>query len=191
MRIGIFGGAFDPIHNGHLALAHAAVKELSLDQIFFVPSCESPLKKPKSKSASAALRYQMVEESIREIPKFKISDIETTRGGVSYTIDTIREFKAQFPKPHELFFLVGGDWGSRLNEWKNMGEILSLSTFIVAARPGFQKIDLPPSIRYLNFVPLDISGSQIRDRIHSQKSVDTLVPKPTLEIIKKHNLYKD
>ena len=191
MRIGIFGGAFDPIHNGHLALAHASMEELKLDQIFFVPSSQPPLKTLERESASAELRFQMVKESIKGISKFEISDVELKRKGVSYTIDTIREFRKQFPQPLELFVIVGSDWGNRLHEWKAIDEIFSLSQFVVAARPGFQKMKLPKPIQFLYFEPIDISATKLRQMIRDQKSVSAWIPKPALDLIKKHGLYRN
>ena len=191
MRIGILGGAFDPIHMGHLALAHAAVRELKLDLFFFVPSNQSPLRTPTQASAPSDLRLKMVQESVKGIPHFEVSDIEIKRQGVSYTIDTLKEFRKTYPQPHEIFFIVGGDWGNRLHQWKGIDQIFSLCQFVVAMRPGFEKLDLPKPAKSLQFSPLDISATQLRDMIRSGKSTDQWIPKPALDLIKEHNLYKN
>ena len=190
MRIGILGGTFDPIHKGHLALAHAALKQLRLDRVFFVPAYRHPLRQKESfVSASPKARLQMVKLAVRGNPKFKVSDCELKRKGVSYTVDTLRFFRRRYPKPHELFFVTGGDWGKRLDQWKDIRIIFSLAHFVVAKRPGFDIRKLPEGIQALDFRPLKISSTQIRRQLLKGKSLEPFIPKIVVHYIKKHKLY--
>ena len=190
MRIGILGGTFDPIHKGHLALAHAALKQLRLDCVFFVPAYRHPLKQKESfVSASPKARLQMVKLAVKGKPKFKVSDCELKRKEVSYTVDTLRYFRRRYPKPNELFFITGGDWGKRLDQWKDIRIIFSLAHFVVAKRPGFDIRKLPGGIRALDFRPLKISSTQIRRQLRKGKSLEPFIPKIVVRYIKKHKLY--
>ncbi len=191
MRIGIFGGAFDPIHKGHLALAEAALREFALSELFFIPARQAPLKASNSNPTPDDLRYRMVEESIKQNSRLKISDVEMKREGISYTIDTLKEFRKKFPPPNKLFLFVGGDWGSRLHEWKNIDEIFSLCQFVIAARPGFQKSGLPKEVQFLDFMPIDISATKIRKLIQKDEPVNAWIPSPALQTIQKYGLYKN
>src|SRR3989338_2781334 len=138
MRIGILGGTFDPIHEGHLALARAAVKELRLDKLVLVPTYPHPLSdKQSSTVTSAEDRLEMVRLAVDGEPKFAVSELELERKGISYTVDTLNQIRKQYPKPDELFFVTGGDWGKALNQWKDIRTIFSLAHFVVARRPGF------------------------------------------------------
>ena len=188
MRIGILGGTFDPIHKGHLALAKAALKQLRLDRVIFVPAYRHPLKqKESSVCASSKQRLMMVRLAIRNNPKFKVSDCELKRKGISYTVDTLKFFKQKYPN-HELFFITGGDWGKRLDQWKDIDVIFKLAHFVVAKRPGFDIRKLPKGVYALNFVPLNISSTQIREEL-GQKSSHSFVPKVVREYMRKNKLY--
>jgi nicotinate-nucleotide adenylyltransferase len=190
MRIGILGGTFDPIHKGHLALAEAALKQLRLDRIIFVPAYRHPIKqKESSVSASPKARLQMIKLAITGKSKFKVSDCELKRKGVSYTVDTLRFFKRKFRNPHELFFITGGDWGRRLDRWKDIDVVFSLAHFVVAKRPHFDIRKLPEGVRALNFPPLNVSSTQIRNEWRQKKSSKFFIPKPVRDYIKKHKLY--
>ena len=189
MRIGILGGTFDPPHKGHLALAHAAVHQLALDQLIFVPAFQPPLKHGQNLT-DVSHRFEMVRRAIAEKPKFHISDCEITGGGIAYTVDTLREFRKQCPKPHELFFITGGDWGQNLEKWKEIDAIFSLAHFIVARRPGFNLKPLPEEVEFLDFVPLDISATQIRECWKREEDVSSMVPIAVIDYIRSHQLYR-
>jgi nicotinate-nucleotide adenylyltransferase len=191
MRIGILGGTFDPIHKGHLALAESALKQLRLNRVIFVPANRHPLKeKDFSLSASARARIQMVRLAIKNQPKFKVSDCELKRRGISYTIDTLRFFRKKYPRPHELFFITGGDWGKRLDRWKEINTIFSLAHFVVAKRPGFDLKKLPRKVEALHFVPLRISSTQVRKELRKKGASTDLIPNSIRSYIKKHKLYR-
>ncbi len=189
MRIGLLGGTFDPIHQGHLALAEAALKQLKLDRLYFIPTFQHPLEK-KDAQASAEDRLEMIRIAIRNEPKFAISDFEIKQKGVSYTVETIKEFRKQFPKPSELFFITGGDWGKNLDQWKEIDTIFSLAHFVVASRPGFDLKNLPKSVQILDFVPLNVSSTQLRKQIKDGKSSPAFIPSDVLTYMKRKRLYQ-
>ncbi len=189
MRIGILGGTFDPIHKGHLALAVAALKQLKLDRLYFIPTYQHPLEQ-KGSSAPAEDRLEMIKIAVRIEPKFMASDCEIKRQGVSYTVDTLRQFRKEFPKPHELFFVTGGDWGKNLDQWKDIDLIFSLTHFVVANRPGFDLKNLPEQVEVLDFVPLNISSTQARQEIRKGTFPESMVPGDILTYIKQHRLYR-
>lgn len=189
MRIGILGGTFDPIHKGHLALAEAAVKQLKLDHLYFIPTYQHPLEQ-KDSAALAHDRLKMIELAIQNKPEFKVSDCEIKRQGVSYTVDTLRLFREQFPKPNELFFITGGDWGKKLDQWKEIDTIFKLAHFVVANRPGFNLQNLPKHVEVLNFVPLDISSTEAREQIKKDILPKDVIPENVLTYIKQHRLYR-
>ncbi|OGW82328.1 MAG: nicotinate (nicotinamide) nucleotide adenylyltransferase [Omnitrophica bacterium RIFCSPLOWO2_12_FULL_44_17] len=189
MKIGILGGTFDPIHKGHLALARSALELLKLDFLYFVPALNPPLK-DCGNLTSDKQRIAMIELCISGEPRFKISDCEIKRGGVSYTVDTVRYFREQYPPSHELYFVTGGDWGQRLEKWKEIETIFKLCHFVVAKRPGYETKQMPREVEYLDFIPLKISSTHIRNRIKKKKIDDLHITKPVLDYIVKQKLYE-
>lgn len=189
-RIGLFGGTFNPIHMGHLAIAQMAQEAFKLDKVIFIPSHQPPHKNIAS-LAPACDRYKMVKLAIAGNDRFEVSDVETLRDGKSYTIDTLRYFQKVYSSKAKLFFIVGGDSFSTLPKWKNIGEILRLVTFIVVNRPGTNASK--KNIRHLTVTKpgIDISSSYLRQRIESGKSVRYLVPEAIFYYIEKHRLYKN
>ena len=191
MRIGILGGTFDPIHEGHLALGRAAVKQLELDRLIFVPAFRHPLEQKESNTvAPAQARLEMVKLVTKEESGFEVSDCEIKREGISYTIDTLRSFREEYPKPNELFFVTGGDWGKNLDQWKDIDTIFSLAHFVVAKRPGYDTKRLPKGVEFLDFVPLDISSTEVRNQLRKGSSLASLVPEIVLNYIREHRLYR-
>lgn len=190
MRIGILGGTYDPIHVGHLALAHAALRELKLDFLYFVPSSVPPTVGAEKCTTPAHLRFEMVERVVELIPEYRVSDVELKRGGISYTVDTIREFRREFPLPNELYFIVGGDWAHSLKKWKEIDIIQSLCQLVVATRPGFEGGLISDSIQILRFDAIDISSSRIREIVRQGKSLERWVPEAARRVIDQHQLYR-
>ena len=190
MRIGILGGTFDPIHEGHLALARAACREIKLDRVIFVPARQHPLKEKGETIASPKHRLALAMRGIENDPKFEVSDCEIRRSGLSYTVDTLRALRKEYPKPHELFFITGGDWGKSLDQWKDIDTIFSLAQFVVANRPGFDLKRVPHQVQTLEFVPLDISSTEVRSRLKEGNVVSAMIPKSVLEYIQEHGLYQ-
>ena len=189
-RIGFFGGTFNPIHMGHLAIAQMAQETFKLDKVIFIPSHQPPHKNI-APLAPAKDRYKMVRLAVAGNNNFEVTDVETLRVGKSYTIDTLRYFRKIYSAKAKLFFIIGGDSFSTLPKWKNIDEILKLVTFIVVNRPGFHASN--KNIKHLTVTKpgIDISSSYLRSRIESGKSVRYLVPEAIFHYIEKNGLYKN
>jgi len=191
-RIGFFGGTFNPIHMGHLAIAQMAQEKFNLDKIIFIPSYQPPHKNVPH-LASAAHRYQLVRQAVKNNPYFAVSNVETLRGGKSYTVDTLRHFRKIYSDRIKMFFIIGGDTFSTLPKWKNIEEVLKFVTFIVVNRPGYTPPAFRKKIKHLMVTRpgIDISSSYLRGRVRSGKSIRYLVPEAVFHYIKKHKLYSD
>lgn len=194
MKIGILGGTFDPPHAGHLALAKAAISELELDEILFLPANRNPLKANKS-FASGKHRLGMVEALIREEPQMAVSDMELTRGGMSYTVDTIGELL--MVRPADYWFLMGTDALKGLPEWRNPQRLLRICRIGVAMRPPMSEGDvrarLPEEFQgkvdMIHMPPMDISSSDLRDKLSRNINTNPLIPVDVLKYIRTHRLY--
>lgn len=195
----IFGGTFDPIHNGHLHVAYEALERFDLDNIIFMPSGNQPLKINKPVT-NAEIRYEMVNSVINNEPKFNISRYEIDKKGLSYTYETLEYFN-RLEKNTEWYFLTGADCLVDIYMWKNVPRILELCKFLVFSRGGYsaEKLykqkekaekDFQKEILLLNIPALDISSTNIRERIKQNKNVSYLMPEAICEIIKQFNLYK-
>jgi len=202
MRIGVLGGTFDPIHNGHLIIAQEALKALDLFTVIFVPAA-SPPHKPGELAAPIEHRYRMVELALEGESRFSISGIERRRGGRSYTVDTLEEMTRSLGPDDELCFLVGSDTVSELPTWKEVGRLPELCRLIVIARPGYplQEIDSLVAIFSTDTVqqirrdallinPVSISATAIRQDVAQGRSIGDLVPEPVRCYIKTHGLYR-
>jgi len=189
-RIGLFGGSFDPVHLGHLLVAQAACEELELDRLFFIPAAQSPFK-PESEPAPAALRLRMLRLALARKPNYQIDEQEIQRGGVSFTIDTVRDYARCFPGI-ELFYLIGADHVPTLPKWRNADELARLIQFIAIPRPGETPTEAPPPFRLkqLGGWPLKLSSSQIRARVKAGQPIDHLVPFAVAEVIEQSKLYR-
>ncbi|MCD6093245.1 MAG: nicotinate-nucleotide adenylyltransferase [Candidatus Omnitrophica bacterium] len=185
MRIGILGGAFDPIHLGHLLLAEKAREKLSLAKVIFIPCFISPFKK---EIVSSSQRYKMVCLAISDNPFFVVSKLEIKRKGVSYSIDTVRELKKRYPRD-EFFFILGSDSWGQFSSWKDSDELLKLIRFAVMERKGFSLRENGSILRISGEV-LPISSSQIRERVKQNKSIRYLVPERVRRYILRKGLYK-
>ncbi len=133
MKLGLFGGSFDPVHLGHLLVAQAAIEELGLDRLFFIPAAQSPFK-PENQPAPAAIRLQLLRLALAGKTNCEIDEQEIRRGGVSYTIETVRDYAKRFPQA-ELFYLIGADNAAKLNEWREAGELAKLAEFVRHSAP--------------------------------------------------------
>jgi nicotinate-nucleotide adenylyltransferase len=182
-RIGIFGGTFDPVHVGHLAIANAALEELGLDRIIFVPAQHSPLKQ-EGPLASANDRLAMLEAVTRDEPRFGVSRLEIDRPGPSYTVDTLQALRDK----GELFLIIGSDAYADFERWRDPARIRSLATVVVAARPGAP--NAPGNIPVLDTPLMDISSRELRARAARGRSLRYLVPEAALRYIEEHRLYR-
>lgn len=168
MKIGILGGTFNPIHIGHLILAEEAREKLGLDKVIFVPAYLPP-HKDNSDIAQASSRFEMANLAINGNEYFSVSDIEIKRNGRSYTIDTLREFKKAYPQD-DLFFIIGSDLLTYLDEWKDLKEIIKMVKFVAATRPGYPLESIPSYIQTIPIRAVDISGFEIRRCVKEDKS---------------------
>ena len=184
MRVGIFGGSFNPIHLGHLKLAQAALVGLGLSKIYFVPTFLTPLKNNQDQ-LPAATRAKLVRLAIQDNPRFALSLCEVKRKGLSFTVDTLEYFKKKLGSETTLYFLTGADSLENLSKWKSLEKIFKLCRLVVASRPGFEFKNNSRSIIYLPFKAEDVSSSQIRERIAKKRSIKKLVPKSIIQELKK------
>jgi nicotinate-nucleotide adenylyltransferase len=189
MKLGIYGGSFDPVHLGHLLVAQAAIEELGLDKLFFIPAAQSPFK-PDTKPAPAAVRLQLLRLALAVKSNCEIDEQEIRRGGVSYSIDTLRDYAKKFPGA-KLFYLIGADHVARLPEWREPAELARLAEFVVIPRPGEApaKFPLPFRGRSLKGFPLAVSSHEIRARVKSGLPIENLVPSAVAEVLRNNRLY--
>ena len=193
MKIGILGGSFDPIHEGHLALARQSQKQFRLDKILFIPAFYPP-HKSKGKAipvASGEDRAQMVKLSIEGERDWEFCDIELKRLGISYTVDTLRELRKIYPPPHELFFIAGADSFQDFPHWKNPDEILRLSEWIVAPRPSVRLPEkMPPRFHLLKMAPLAVSASEVRQKIDRGEDLSNWIPSQARDYLEQKKIYQ-
>ena len=188
-RIGIFGGSFDPVHCGHLLVAQAAVEELSLTRLFFIPASQSPFK-PQSAPAPAYERLRLLRLALAGQTRYEIDEQEIQRGGTSFTIDTVRDYVKRFPDL-TLFYLIGADHVPTLPAWREADRLAELVEFVVIPRPGQPPAKFPGPFRgrELEGFPLGVSSSAIRRRVKAGLSIQGLVPEAVAEAIRNSKLY--
>ena len=188
-RIGLYGGSFDPVHLGHLLVAQAAREELGLGRVFFIPATQSPFK-PGSAPTSGADRARLLRLALAGKTWCEVDEQELHRGGVSYTIDTVRDYHGRFPNA-EIFYLIGGDHVQKLPLWREAEELARLAEFVVVPRPGQADASFPKPFhgRALKGFPLGVSSSQIRERVKAGQPIDHLVPTMVAEAIRGAGLY--
>ena len=188
MRVGIFGGTFDPVHVGHLAIAHAALESVPLDQVLFVPARRAPLKE-HGPVAGEADRLAMLELAVAGEPRFAVSRIELERDGPSYTVDTLDALAGA----DALFLILGGDALAALPRWKDADRIAELATLVVAERPGAPERAVnrwSASVVAFDAPRLDISSRELRARAARGRSLRYLVPEPVWRHIEARGLYR-
>ena len=200
MKIGLIGGTFNPIHHGHLILSEYVRENFQLDKVIFIPTGLPP-HKSASVVENPEIRLEMTKLAIERNKFFSVSDIETYREGISYTIDTITELKNLYPND-QLYFLIGADSLFELPTWKYYDKLISKTNIIVVNRPGGAnnligaKIkeyedQFGGSIIEVRSPLIDISSSDIRNRVKDGKSIKYLVPNNVEEFILQNNLYKE
>lgn len=194
MNIGIFGGTFDPVHNGHLMIAQYAIEKCNLDQVLFMTSATPPHK--YFTVTPAEVRHRMVSLATEGYNKICPFDFELKRDGFSYTAQTLEALKELYPDD-KLFFIMGADSLRDFHRWRNPEKIVSLATLIIYPRRGVKlfrvaenvKSMFDADIKLLNAPIMEISSTDIRDRINEGKPVDFFIPKSVYDEIKKENLY--
>ena len=186
MRLGVFGGAFNPIHLGHLILAETARESLSLDRIVFIPTYKPPHKSSKE-LLPGAQRLEMIRLAIREQPAFVASEIELEQQKTSYSIDTIKALHAQLPQA-KLFLLIGEDMLAV--RWFAWEEIKRLCTVVAAHRPGSKAVRKGTGVKWLEMPQVEIASSNIRARLRAGRSIRYLIPPAVERYLEQHQLYR-
>lgn len=184
----ILGGSFDPFHNGHWRMAETAQAQLAADVALFVPTAQSPFK-PRGPQASFADRVAMIQAAIAEQPGWRVSELEGRRGGVSYTIDTLRALRAEFPDA-AFHLVVGADALADFHRWKDYEEILTMAELAVIERPGRPAVAPRVAARQLTMAPMNVSSTDIRQRVRRGEAIDDLVPAAVARYIAEHRLYR-
>ena len=199
MKTALYGGSFDPPHLGHLAIARQVLEHFAVDRLVFIPASHSPLK-ADTPSATDAQRLEMLRLATVGEPRFAVSDFELRKGGISYTVDTLRAWRRQEPDT-DLIFIAGMDSLLTLHAWREPLEIVRLCRFVTFRRPGFplpspEELKLPPDIarqllsQIIDGPLVDVSSSAIRSRAARGESLDRLVPHPVAEYILTKSLYR-
>jgi nicotinate-nucleotide adenylyltransferase len=188
-RIGLFGGSFNPVQLGHLLVAQAAREELGLTRVVFIPVAQSPFKLD-ARLAPAAERVRMLRLALAGRTECELDEQEIRRGGVSYTIDTVRDYETRHPNA-KFYWLIGSDLGQTLPKWREADDLARRVEFVVIPRPGETCAPLPHPFRgyALKGVPVDISSSLVRARIKDGLPVDLLVGPAVAEAIRNKGLY--
>jgi len=188
-RIGIFGGTFDPPHKGHIAIAQKAMKQLSLDTIYFVPAYLPP-HKLQHYSITAKHRLSMVKLAIDGKKDFKVTTIELQRRGISYTVDTLKSFRNRFPNA-ALILIIGADNLEQFQSWRSPKTILQLASLAVYKRRGFSQSLKNQNIAFqpIKGQLLQVSSTEIRKRLKKELTVSKFISKPIERYIKRHLLY--
>jgi nicotinate-nucleotide adenylyltransferase len=200
MRLGIFGGSFDPVHYGHLLLAECCREQCRLDAVWFLPAAVPP-HKPDRRLTPAEARIEMLELAIAGEPAFSVSRHEANRGGINFTVDTLAHLKRQQPDA-ELFFLLGADMLNDLPAWREPGRVCQLATIVVVRRSGTDAIDFdcltgimsPHEIQRIRghqveMPEIGISGTGLRRRVTAGLSIRYQTPRAVEEYIRMHGLY--
>ena len=201
MRIGLLGGSFDPVHHGHLLLAKCCREQARLDQVWLVPTAVQPLK-PGGSQASAAHRVEMLRRATNNDPSLVVSTTEIERGGVSYTVDTLRLLHDAHPRVY-WFFLMGADSLHDIPQWHEPEALLKLCTPLVVQRPGEPSPDFQVLSDYVDskrmaelhesvveMPPTPISSSELRAKLARGESITDEVPPSVAEYIAEHQLYR-
>lgn len=187
MRIGIFGGTFDPPHLGHWLAAVDAAEALALDEVVWVPAAQQPLKAGAS-SADAAHRLAMARLMVQGDKRFRVDAVELERGGLSFTVDTLRAYRERHPDA-ALFLLLGTDAAASLPKWREPEVIRVLAEIVVLTRGG-ESVDLPAGVRALPTRRVDLSATEIRERVAAGRSIRGFVPDAVAAYIAAHGLYQ-
>lgn len=192
-RIGIFGGSFDPIHIGHLIIASDAAEQLKLDRVLFIPAAQAPLKS-RSPDATDENRIEMVRLATEADERFDVRSIEIDRRGISYSVDTAQDIARENPAA-QLFWIIGGDQARQLGQWERIEELAARVEFICLNRdePFTPPESLPKSVTIhpMQTRRLDISSTEIRERLKNDRSPKYFLPELVFRYIKARNLYQD
>ena len=186
-RVGLFGGSFNPVHLGHLLAAQAAKEELGLERVFFIPAAVSPFK-PDRELAPGTVRLQLLRLALAGRSYAEVDDQEIQRGGISYSIDTVRSYAARFGGA-ALFYLVGADQAPLLPKWREAEELARLVEIAIIPRRGASSAPPPFRSVVLRGIPFEVSASEIRTRVQAGLAIDLLTPASVVQAIRNNRLY--
>ena len=187
MLRGLFGGSFDPVHRGHLIVARSAAEQLGLDVVHFIPAAVQPFKAGRD-LAPASDRLAMLRLALTGEQRFLLDDREVRRSGVSYTIDTLEEMRAEFPSDR-LSLLVGADVAREFSAWREAARIPGLAQVTILTRPGSEIASASMPFAVVEVPAVDISASDVRRRVRAGEPIDGLVPDGVAAYIATHGLY--
>lgn len=195
--IGLMGGTFDPIHCGHLILGEQAAEQLGLDTVLYVTTPNPPHKDGLA-ITDARHRFEMTRLAVDGNERFVCSDIEMRRAGPCYTVDTVREIRGLYGPEPRVYVLVGADEAAALTTWRDPRGLQELATVVVANRPGYEveevlarlPVDLAAGIMPLSIPGVDISATDLRNRVRGGRSIRYLVPEPVRRYIVDSGLYR-
>lgn len=195
-RIGLLGGTFNPVHLGHLILAQDAMERFKFDEVLFIP-CATPPHKSPSRLADGRHRIAMLKAAIRPFPRFGVSDVEVRRGGVSYSVDTLRDIRRRRPNAR-FYFIIGADMLRELHTWRSIGELFKLCDFVTMKRPGdiinVSRLAAHWRGRVLTHVfeghQTNVASTEIRGRAARGRCIAHLVPDAVVRYIAAHGLYR-
>ncbi len=196
IKIGLFGGAFDPIHNGHISAAELTFRELKLNKMIIMPTGISPHKSGKHPKVSFTHRLNMCKIAFGKMENFEVSDFEGKTGGKSFTLNTLRALKKTYPEDAQFFLIIGGDMLFNLPQWYKYESILKECKVTAVAREENQYINMLEfaaeigRVKVLNLPVTDVSSTDIRKKIAEKTDISELTPKEVAEYIEKNNLYK-
>jgi nicotinate-nucleotide adenylyltransferase len=190
VKLGVFGGTFDPPHLGHLVAAADAAQALGLERVLWIPAAVHPLKR-QTVQAPPRARLEMVRAAVEGDPRFEADGVELERSGPSYTVDTLRALQSRHPGA-ELFFLTGADNLAELPRWREPGEVARLARLVVVSRRGE---GVPPGLPYpavaVPVTRIDLSSTEVRRRVRAGESIRYLVPDAVRAVIERHALYRE
>jgi nicotinate-nucleotide adenylyltransferase len=192
--IGLFGGAFDPPHNGHVALVRRALEHFALERLVVIPTGVAPHKPVRT---PGEIRLRLAEAAFAGVPRAEVSDWELERGVPSYTVETTRWARERWG---DVMFLVGADQFAKLETWHEPDRVLELARLGVATRPGYEPDELerrradladPSRVQFFEIEPVPVSSTEIRDRVTRGEPIDALVPGPVADLIEELGLYRE
>jgi len=192
VKIGLYGGSFDPVHFAHLIAAQDALEQCELDQVIFIPAAQSPLKSGAPR-ASGQGRLAMLRASVEDDPRFSVSDYELRQGGLNYTLHTVEFFQNNSPES-TFYWIIGGDQLEKLAQWHAIERLASLVEFIVVDRSGYALSGVPPisglRVRRCEGHRIGISSTELRARVQQGRSIDYFMPHKALVYLNEHALYR-
>ena len=192
------GGTFDPIHNGHLSIAHSVAEQLDFDRVLFIPTGNPNFKQDRKVTPGPA-RAHMVKLAIKGHEHFELDTCEVDRAGITYTADTLKELTERFPGA-ELYFIMGADSAATLVHWRRAEQVADLCHIVVVQRPGqsmefvraaLKSSPIAFSVRYVDVPQVDVSSTDIRERVRRGDTIEDMLPRAVAEYIENNGLYKE